>query len=155
MANPITTIKRMQVPEEEIKQQNLTDVLDAVSKNKEAILKGIDLLTEVHDSGALDMLYALVRQKDEALKNIVEQANEPTYASILENLSDLLLLAGDLPVDDLAHFLGKFNQGFQEARLSQNKIDTSLMDLLKAMKDPEVNRSVSMLLGFLRGMGKE
>ncbi|MFC3014972.1 DUF1641 domain-containing protein [Virgibacillus litoralis] len=29
------------------------------------------------------------------------------------------------------------------------------MDLLKALKDPEINRSVTMLLQFLRGMGRD
>lgn len=145
----------MEITEEEEKQQNLNEVLDAVSENKEAILKSINLVTAIHDSGALDMLYALVKQKDAALKNIVEQVNKHPYSTIVEKLSDLLLLTSDLPIDDLEHFLAKFNEGFKEARLSQNKIDTSLMDILKAMKDPEINRSVSMLLGFLRGMGKE
>jgi uncharacterized protein YjgD (DUF1641 family) len=155
MAEPITNIKRMEMSEETIKQHNLTEVLDAVSSNKKTILEGIDLLISLHESGALEMLNALIKQKDEALKNVVEQANKPAYATIIENLSDLFLLIGELPVDDLQHFIGKFNNGFKEARLSENKIDTSLMDLLKALKNPEVNRSVSMLFGFLQGMGRK
>lgn len=155
MANPIRSIKRMELSEEAVKQHHVSEVVDSISSNKKAILEGIDLIVSLHESGALEMLNALVKQKDEALKNVVEQANKPTYASIIENMSDLFMLIGELPVDDLNHFIEKFNHGLKEARLSENKVDTSLMDLLKALKDPEVNRSVSMLLGFLQGMGRK
>lgn len=155
MANPITSIKRMEISEEDIKESNLTEVLDTISENKEAILKGIDILTTINESGALDIVSALVKQKDEAIKNVVQQANKPTYATILENLSDLFLLAEDFPVGELNHFIGKINQGLTDASTIDPDQKTSYMDLIKMLKDPEINRSVTMLLGFLRGMGRE
>jgi len=145
----------MEVSKEAQRESDLSEVINAVSENKNAILKGIDLLTTVHESGALDMLDALVKQKDEAIKNVVEQANKPTYATILENFSDLFLLTKDLPVDELNHFIGKINQGLNEARTAESEENTSYMGLIKALKNPEINRSLTIMLGFLRGMGRE
>lgn len=145
----------MEVSEEAERENNLSEIISAVSENKDAILKGIELLTTVHESGALDMLDALVKQKDEAIKNVVEQANKPTYATILENFSDLFLLAKDLPVDELGYFVGKINQGLNEARTAESEENISYMGLIKALKNPEINRSLTMMLGFLRGMGRE
>src|SRR5699024_1798702 len=101
----------MEVSEEAQRENNLSEVISAVSENKDAILEGIELLTTIHESWALDILDALIKQKGEAFKNGVEQGNKPTYATILENLSDLFLLAKDIPVDELNHFIGKINQG--------------------------------------------
>jgi len=155
VASPISSIKRMEVSEEAQRENNLSEVISAVSENKDAILKGIELLTTIHESGALDMLDALVKQKDEAIKNVVEQANKPTYATILENFSDLFLLAKDIPVDELNHFIGKINQGLNEARTAESEENISYMGLIKALKNPEINRSLTIVLGFLRGMGRE
>src|SRR5699024_3887476 len=120
----------------------------------DAILKGSGLLTTVHESGALDMLDALVKQKDEAIKNVAEQANKPPYATILANSSDLCVLGKDLPVDEWNHFIGKLNQGLNEACTAESEENISYMGLIKALKNPEINRSLTIMLGFLRGMGR-
>lgn len=145
----------MEVSEDVQRENDLLEVTRAVSENKDAILKGIDLLTTVHESGALDMINALVKQKDQAIKNVVEQANKPTYASILENFSDLFLLTKDIPVDELGYLIGKVNQGLKEARTAENEESISYVGIIKALKNPEVNRSLTMMLGFLHGMGRE
>src|SRR5699024_2692697 len=155
MANPITKIKKMELSEQEVKDNNISEVIDRISENKEAILKSIEFLATLHESGVLEILNALTKQKDEAIANVVKQANKPEYATILENLSDLFLMNGELPVDELNDFSKKVTQGLQDVNTMETDKSTSYMDLFKALKDPEINRSVTMLLTFLRGMGKE
>lgn len=155
MANPITNIKRMEVPEEVVREQNMEDVTKAVIENKEAILKGIDFLGTLNDNGLLDMTHALVKQKDTALNNVMGELNKQQYSATIENFSKLIFLIGELNVDELQHFTGKLNEGLEGARTVDGSETTSFMDLIKSLKDPEINRSVTMLLQFLRGMGKE
>lgn len=155
MANPITKIKRMEIPEEVTHEKNIKEVTNAVSENKEAILKGIDFLNTINDSGLLDMTHALVKQKETALDNVMRELNKPQYSATLENLMKMVLLVGELQVDELTDFIGKLNNGLEESLAFDKSDKTSYMDLIKALKDPEINRSVTMLLQFLRGMGKE
>lgn len=155
MANPITKIKRMEIPEEVTREQNMDEITKAVSENKEAILKGIDFLGTLNESGLLDMTHALVKQKETALDNVMRELNKPQYSATLENMMKMVLLVGELQVDDLTEFIGKLNNGLEESLAFDNSDKTSYMDLIKALKDPEINRSVTMLLQFLRGMGKE
>lgn len=157
MANPITNIKRMEVSEEVTREQNMDEITKAVSENKEAILKGIDFLGTLNESGLLDMTHALVKQKETALDNVMRELNKPQYSATLENMMKMVLLVGELHVDELADFIGKLNNGLEESLAFDNsdKTKTSYMDLIKALKDPEINRSVTMLLQFMRGMGKE
>lgn len=144
----------MEIPEETTKERNLDEVCQAVSENKEAILKGIDLLATLNKSGSLDTVNALVKHKEDALENVMAELNKPQYSGTLENLSKLFLFIGDLKVDEIKYFADKLNTGMEVAS-TDNSDKTSYMDLLKALKDPEINRSVTMLLQFLRGMGKE
>lgn len=155
MANPISEIKRKEIPESVIKKQDLAEVTEAIAENKEAILKGIDLLTTLHEGGALDAINALVKHKKDAVANIVDEISKPQYTGTLENMSELFFLLGDLKIDQLSYFTEKLNEGMEEARVATKEEPVSYMGLMKTLKNPEVNRSITMLLGFLRGMGRE
>ncbi|ASK63684.1 hypothetical protein CFK37_16725 [Virgibacillus phasianinus] len=155
MAEAITKIKRMEMPEDAGRDQDISEVTSAISNNKEAILKGIDFLGTLNDNGMLDMAHALVKQKETALDNVMREFNKPQYSATLENLSKLFLFLGELNVDELHHFSNKLNNGLAEAHTIDESEKTSYLDLIKALKDPEINRSITMLLQFLRGMGKE
>ncbi|SFD46295.1 Uncharacterized conserved protein YjgD, DUF1641 family [Lentibacillus persicus] len=155
MAEQISKIKRMEIPEETVQEKNIDDVIKAVSENKEAILKGIDLLDSLEQSGALDMVNALVKHREDALENVMEELNKPQYASTLENLPQLIFLIGKLNVNDLENFSDRLNHGMKEAAAAGPSEQTSYIELIRALKDPEINRSITMLLQFLRGMGKE
>lgn len=155
MAKQISNIKRMEIPDSQIYEENMDDILGAVSENKDAILKGIELLSTLEESGLLDMLQALVTHKETAMENVFGQLSNPKYADILENMTKLILLAGKLNVADMEVFVGRINEGVAEAKLAQNMEKTSYTGILTALKDPEINRSITMMLQFLRGMGKE
>lgn len=145
----------MEIPEEVTKEQNLDEVTKAVSENKDAILKGIGFLSTLNENGMLDMTHALVKQKETALDNVMRELNKPQYSATLENLSKLFLFLGEFNVDELKQFTDKLNTGMDEALNTDESEKTTYMDLIKAIKDPEINRSLTMLLQFLRGMGKE
>lgn len=154
MAEPISNIKRIQLSEEEVKRKNLNEVLEAVSANKESVIKALNLATPLDDNGMLDFLNALIKQKEEGLNNIFTELNKDKYANALENASELLFLLGDINLDHAREFTGKVNAGMQEALMTDTEEKTSYTGMLKALKEPEINRSITMLLMFLRGMGR-
>ncbi len=132
----------------------MEEVATAVSENKEAILKGIDLLESLNQSETLDMLTALVKHREDALANVMRELNKPEYAAPVENITKLFQIAGKLDVDETRYVADRINHAVKEAAASEATGKTSYMDLLKALKDPEINRSITMMLQFLRGMGK-
>ncbi|WP_255259787.1 DUF1641 domain-containing protein [Lentibacillus sp. CBA3610] len=89
------------------------------------------------------------------MKIFMAEINKRSIPTTLENLPRLLLLIGELNVKDLEQFAARLNHGVKEAAAAETSDKTSYMDLIKALKDPEINRSVTMLLQLLRGMGKE
>ncbi|TRM12213.1 DUF1641 domain-containing protein [Lentibacillus cibarius] len=154
MAEKLSHVKRMEVPAETIRQHNLEEVATAVSENKESILKGIDLLESLNQSETLDMLTALVKHREDALANVMRELNKPEYAAPVENVTKLFQIAVKLDVDEMRYVADRMNHAVKEATASEATGKTSYMDLLKALKDPEINRSITMMLQFLRGMGK-
>lgn len=154
MAEPISNIKKMQLSEEEIKDQNLHEVLEAVSENKESVIKALNLASALNQNGTLDFLTALVKHKEEGLNNVITELNKDQYTNTLENASDLLFLVGDLDLNQMKELTGRLNEGMQEALATEKEEKTSYTAMLKALKEPEINHSITMFLTFLRGMGR-
>ena len=103
----------------------------------------------------LEATAAMVHYRKEITKNVVQEINKPQYAGALHNLGQMLFLLGDLDVDRMETFTGKLNRGLVEMSATREEEQTSYLGLLRALKDPEVNRTLTMLLNFLKGMGKE
>lgn len=154
MAKPITTIKKYKVSREEQVERDVHDVKEAVADNKDAILKGIDLLQALEKEGTLDSLTAFVKAKDEAVANVVKEIDKDEYEPLLRNLPELVFLLGEINVRGLRDLSSRLNHGLEAMEEEGTTDKTSFLDLAKALKDPEINRSITMLLHFLKGMGK-
>src|SRR5690625_5752042 len=134
MAKQITNKKCIQVYEQEKKKRNLKEVESGVSDNKEAILKGINLLATINENRTLDFLNALVKKKEVGLENIMQELNKEQYASILENAGDLLFLIGDLDFQSFKEINSRVNVGMEEALATDEDEKISNTMMIKAMK---------------------
>ncbi|HEU5140617.1 MAG TPA: DUF1641 domain-containing protein [Bacillales bacterium] len=156
MSKPISTIDRIVVDEETQKQQDLEEIETALAENKDAVLETIELLGNLHDRGVLETLNGFFSQGEEVLRIIVQEINKPGHSKVLENLVGLAGVLGTIDMEQVKTFTEKANNGLQEAVESDpNDGPGSLFQLMKGLKDPEINRSIGMLLKFLKGMGKE
>lgn len=155
MAKPITTIKKMEISKEEERKQHLNEIEQAIAENKEAILEGIQCVKKLHDAGVLELFNAFLSRKDQVLENVVKEASREPNLNVLKNLSGLLMLLGTFDIEKVQMMTTKLNNGIKEAiDHSHTKDSTTIFQLLTALKDPEINRAITMLLHFLKGMGK-
>ncbi|ELK46067.1 DUF1641 domain-containing protein [Halobacillus sp. ACCC02827] len=154
MAKAITNIKRMEISRDTQIEKDVQEVREAVADNKDAILKGIRLLRTLDEEGTLDTATAFLKAKDEALANVVKEIDKDQYEPLLNNIPELIFLLGDLNVSGLRDLSSRLNNGIEQMEGEGYKEKTSILDLAKVLKDPEINRSITMLLAFLKGMGK-
>ncbi|MGD6854860.1 DUF1641 domain-containing protein [Bacillus infantis] len=156
MAKAITHIQRKTLSEEEKRKKDLMEVEDALIDNKEAILESLKVMRNMHDRGVLSLLSGLFGQGDKVLDILVRAADKPETSNTLKNL---LLMGGTLGminVKQLEPFLLKIDSGIARvAEAGDTQEKTSFFDLAKSLKDPEINRAVTLLLTFLKGMGQE
>lgn len=155
MGKPITGIKKYSISREEQLENDFSEVKEAVADNKEAILKGIQLLKGLEEGGTLDTAYAFTNAKNEALTRFVEEISKDQYTPLLENLPSLIFLIGELDVSGIRDLTTRLNQGIEEMEHVSPDDKTNVLDIAKALKDPNINRSLTLLLGFLRGMGRQ
>lgn len=156
MASPTSNIKYLVVDEETKRQQNLSEVETAIADNKEAVLATITLVRHLQDTGILAILNGLLAEGEDVLRIVVQEINKPHNSNVLENGLDLAMVLGTLDVDGLKILTEKLNQGIKEATAEDaDDGPTGVFQLMKSLKDPEISRSIGMMMRLLKGMGKE
>lgn len=154
MAERITKIKRMQKSEEQIKQESLAEVTDAIVANKDSIMKAINIISTLDDAKILDALSGIVNSRGVIANKFAVELNKEQYTGLITNMASLVFLLGDLNVKDLSIMLNKVNKGLSVANQASPNQKTSITGLMSVLKDDEMNRSLTYMLNMLRGMSR-
>ena len=127
------------------------DVMEKLSSNGDEILSVLDKLVMLEKRGLLDELLKLA----ELVTNLVTMAQETVDSEIEELITkntEILMSIGILLANDKVK---KLVNAIEEATLDLEYETAGLMDLLKAMREPEVKKAIGFLIGFLREFGKK
>lgn len=154
MAKPTKEVKRFPISAEAKREQDLTEIEQALTEHKTAVLETIELLQRLHDRGILPLLNNLLAEGDQVLAIVMKELNKPQNSRVLENLVQLALMLGALDLDRMKPLVKGVNAGIEEAAV-QTEEQTSLFRLWKSLRDPEIQRAMTVLTGFLKGMGSE
>ena len=148
MAERITEIKRLKKSYEQIKQESLNDVIDAIVENKDSILKAIRLIGILDEAKILDALKA----RQVIINKFAVELNKDIYSGVLTNMAQLVFLLGELDVKDLSELLSRLNRGIHAANLTKPGDKTTIKSLVGFLRDDDLNRSMTYMLNLLRGM---
>ncbi|MDV6377603.1 DUF1641 domain-containing protein [Sporosarcina sp. GW1-11] len=155
MAAPITSIKRTERTEIELQQEKLADLQKLIAEQEESLRKIMEITGELHSIGALDALQAMLQAKEKIASIAVDQVSREPVTNMLNNL---LAAAGTLTaispatVQQLSHSV---QQGLNEAEKGvEEGQKTGVLQLMKSINDPDVNRALTFGMNFLKGMGK-
>lgn len=156
MATPITTIKKETKTAEQIKLEKIEELKELLAENEDAVSKTMTLMNELNDLGIFDAATSMLRAKEDIAKIALGQVSrEP-----VTNLINTMMAAGGALTKADPEFTAKLLEsvmaGTEQAQsfLKEDK-KAGILDLLKAMNDPDINRAVGFGLQFLKGMGKE
>lgn len=154
MAERITKIKRMQKSEEQIKQESLAEVTDAIAANKDSIMKAINIISTLDDAKILDAVSGMVNSRGVIANKFAVELNKEQYTGLITNMASLVFLLGDLNVNDLSIMLNKVNKGLSVANQASPNQKTSITGLMSVLRGDEMNRSLTYMLNMLRGMSR-
>jgi uncharacterized protein YjgD (DUF1641 family) len=156
VAKAIQQIERTPVVHEEKASQDKEALLATLLERREAIEKSIQLLQRADERGLLDVATALVGQGDKVMGVVSRELNKPHNSTMLVHFVKLAEMIGELDIEKLQPLISKVNQGIEKAdEIVSSGETTTLFDMLKALKDPEVNRAITALFGFLKGAGSK
>lgn len=156
MAKATKIIHRHEISDEEKRKKDLKEVEDALVQNKQALLESLSVLSHMQDKGILSLLNGLFGQGDKVLEILVKTADTPETSNTLKNILLMFGVLGTINVKQLEPILLKVNSGVERvAQHNDTEEKTSYFDLLRALKDPEINRALTLLMTFLKGMGEK
>ena len=152
MAERITETKRLKKSYEQIKQESLNDVIDAIVENKDSILKAIRLIGILDEAKILDALNGGLKARQVIINKFAVELNKDIYSGVLTNMAQLVFLLGELDVKDLSELLSRLNRGIHAANLTKPGDKTTIKSLVGFLRDDDLNRSMTYMLNLLRGM---
>lgn len=155
MAEPITSIQRRTLSKEEQQKQDLKEIEEVLLANKEGILSSIEILNGLQSKGVLTIINGLLKEGEEVMDILVKTVDQPGVTNSIRNLLLMGGLAGSIDIEKIKPMLDRLNNGLERVSdEEENPQKTSIFSLLKLLRDPEVNRTITLMVSFLQGMGQ-
>ncbi len=155
MAVPITSIKKQQLTEEQLKEQKLENLKQLLSDNEEAVNQVFTIMAELNDIGALEAATKLLEAKEEVAHIALGQLTRKPVTNIINNLMGVAGALTELNPETTTKLIEGLNSGVDEANKALEADEkVSAFKLVKMLNDPDVNRALNFGVHFLKGLGK-
>ena len=156
MATPITQITKRQLTPEEEKQKKLDELETLLVQQDQALNKILDITGELNDAGILDAVRAMVKARENLTEIAVHQASREPVTNLINNAMKAAAVVTAIDPNTTERVMNSVKSGLDEAETQRNNPKKiGVFGLEKALRDPDVNRSIRFGLNFLKGMGRE
>ncbi|MEI4830953.1 DUF1641 domain-containing protein [Bacillus sp. FJAT-53711] len=155
MAAPIKAIQKQELTEEEQKQQKLEDLKVLLANNEEALNQMFNIIGELNDIGMLEAANSMLKAKEPIAKIVLGQVTREPVTNLINNMMGAAGALTELDPELTKKLVSSVLTGMDEGNehLQSNK-KVGILDLMKVLKDPDINRAIGFGLHFLKGMGK-
>lgn len=126
----------------------------ATAQAEPALAEALELLTELHQRGGLDLALKLLRGSEGLTAAALDKVTGETGTNIIRNVVELGKLAGSLDPAELEVLLGALSGGVRQAARSIEAGErVTPAGALRQLADPDVQLALGAVFGLLRGMG--
>jgi uncharacterized protein YjgD (DUF1641 family) len=156
MAQPITAVKKNVKTKEQIQQEKLAELQKALAEKDAALTKALDFIGELDKIGALEAANAMLEAKDKIASIALGQVSREPVTNMINNLMGAAGVLTKMDPEVTAKLLDSVVSGLKQGETfveSEQKVGA--YDLVKSLKDPDINRAIGFGLHFLKGMGQE
>ncbi|MGR3778972.1 DUF1641 domain-containing protein [Bacillus paramycoides] len=155
MAAPIQAIQKQELTEEELKQQKLEDLKELLANNEDALNQMFNIVGELNEIGMLEAANSMLKAKEPIVKIVLGQVTREPVTNLINNMMGAAGALTELDPELTKKLVGSVLTGMDEGNqhLQRNK-KVGILDLMKVLKDPDINRAIGFGLHFLKGMGK-
>jgi uncharacterized protein YjgD (DUF1641 family) len=155
MAHPITTIQKHVPTNAELSQQKIEDLKLLLADNEDSINKIMNLISELNETGALEAANSMLQSKEKIAKIALGQINREPVTNLINNLMGAAGALTNVDPEVTTKLVNSITKGIDEGNKHLEKDEKiGVLDLVKVLKDPDVNRAVGFGINFLKGMGK-
>ncbi|MDP4163707.1 MAG: DUF1641 domain-containing protein [Bacillota bacterium] len=155
MAKPISTIAIDEKTEDQIKLESIEGLVDFAADRSAGLKQTIELLHELHESGMIEILVSLVQAKEKVAKIALDQIVRPPVTAMINNGMAAAGALSELDPEFTTKLVKGLTKGMKEGSESLKKGEKAgILDLLKAIKDPDINRTILFGIKLLKGIGE-
>ncbi|MCL6633256.1 MAG: DUF1641 domain-containing protein [Alicyclobacillus herbarius] len=155
MARPINVVERTEQTAERQQAEALQELSVMVAKHHDVLMEMLTVAKDLNDSGVFDILHGLLSAKERVAAIALEQALKPGVVNILKNAMMAIQVVASLSPDTLAALGDAALAGLEGGQQAlERKGKPGLLRVMRDLRDPNVQRALTWLLGFLRGMGE-
>lgn len=156
MAQPITEIKKNLLTEEEQKQKKLEALTTLLANNDEALNKVLTIVGELNDIGVLEAADSMLQAKEKIAQIALHQVSREPVTNLINTFMGATGALTKTDPELITKLVNSAMKGMDEANdYLQTDKKVKVMDLVKLLNDPDINRALGFGIHFLKGMGKE
>jgi len=139
---------------EESSVESLTEALAPdLGASVESIRQLLDLVRLLDERGLLRFSTDLLREEDRVIEVLAERFRPEDLRRAVGNLEVLVRTFRDVDPGTLGAIARAVPAALEEAHRAESDPVMGLFEMVSVLRDPEINRGVRMVLGFLRGVG--
>lgn len=154
MATPINSIRKNVLTDEQIAEQKLESLKQLVSENDSAVQQILKLVGELDSIGALEAANKMLEAKEEVANIALGQLTSKPVTNMINNMMGAAGALASLDPAVTEKLVGGLMSGVDEANKAVAENDKiSTFQLVRMMKDPDVNRAMNFGIHFLKGLG--
>ncbi|WP_099222503.1 DUF1641 domain-containing protein [Listeria costaricensis] len=155
MAEPISKIRETGPTLEEQQAEHLQELKDAFAKEDSGFKEMIEFVRLLNEAGALEAVNSAVKAKEEIAKTFLNEWRKEPTTNAINNLMLTSQLLTETKPEQTEAIIKKMKETAKQAEESAKSEEIiGLFGLMKALKDPDVNRALRYGLTFLKGMGE-
>ncbi|KOR80981.1 hypothetical protein AM232_22995 [Bacillus sp. FJAT-21352] len=155
MAAPITEIHNP-ITEEEIKQQKLEELKMLITDNEDALNNMFKIVNELNDSGVFEAATSMLQGKEQIAKIALQQITRQPVTNLINTLMGATGALMNADAAQSTKLLNSALAGIDEGnKFLQADKKIGVLELMKTLNDPDINRAIGFGVHFLKGMGKE
>lgn len=155
MAQAIQQLKTTVKSEEDIRAEHLEDIRDEAAQDADGLINAIKLLQAMNDKGILELLLALFERGDKVMGHLVDVLAKPGAANALQTALVAVQSLGTLNPTAVSQTISGLAGGLDRvAEAPERSKPIGMFELMRKLKDPDVNAAIVFGLDFLQGMGR-
>lgn len=156
MAKSIRHIEKSIPNPKQEQTEAITEVLEKLAENREALLASLDILNGLHQAGVLDIINGLLKSRHKVGAIALAQLNHKGTYSIVKNLFAVIEFFSSVDPVHLKNILEGVENGLERsAEAIKNNEQMSLWEMFRSVRDPDVNKSITTFMNILSGFGEE
>jgi uncharacterized protein YjgD (DUF1641 family) len=124
-----------------------------LENSADALRQLLELVRMLDERGFLRFSADLLREEDRVVEVVSTRFRPEDLRRSVANLEVLVRTFRDIDPETLGALAKGVPAALKESRRSESDRPMGLFEIASALRDPDVNRGVRMVLGFLRGIG--